>query len=74
MKKMVTIFLETQRGVRNPSRRSEVLVYIFPRNFVLRWYFQLRLSAENEHFYEETSRFSPQNLILGPDMAYQKLP
>ena len=37
--------LETSSGGR------KVMLYIFSRHFMLRWYVQLRLSTENEHFF-----------------------
>ena len=35
----------------------EVMVYIFTKHFMLRWYSQLRLGVENEHFFDGKPRF-----------------
>ena len=60
---MVTNIFETQCGLRNLFRRSESDVTYFSRHFMLRWYVQLRLSTENEHFFDEEPGFSTQMLL-----------
>ena len=35
----------------------KVMVYIFSKHFMLRWYSQLRLGVENDHFFDGKPRF-----------------